>query len=248
MPRYISDQEMLAQAQRVPEWARSGRNMADPAQARRAVYDYMNFVDANRTMDNAGQFQEWDSFMNGAARNEYDNWRASFSGQNQAPGWSGGEGTGTFTGFDAQGRPQFSGVEYDPATGGFRQARPPGQQPPPENPPPAQQQYMPYMSAAERQRRIDEDRARVSNGGVDPAPAPVTPPPAPAPTTPPAPTSVAAPPPGSPGGTSPSTVGTPPPAGAVSSRYRRRVNRIRPPGQSTTPVAPTTQSPSGLNM
>ena len=105
----------------------------------------------------------------------------------------------------------------------------PGQQPPPQNPAPRS----PYMSPAERQRLIDQDRAMVRNGGVTPPPPATAPPaatpPAPAPAaTPPAPTSTTVP--QDPG----TTIGNPvTPAGAVSSRYRRRQNRIRPPGAPT---------------
>lgn len=106
----------------------------------------------------------------------------------------------------------------------------PNQQPPRQAPP-----YNPsrYLSAAERQRLIDQDRAMVNNGGVTPPPAP--PAPASPPAAPPPPNPASPPPPTQPAEVAPpppvST--TAPPQGAVSSRYRRRQNRIRPPGAPT---------------
>ena len=115
----------------------------------------------------------------------------------------------------------------DGSPGGYN----PGGSPAP--PPPPQPPQNTYMSPSERQRLIDQDRAMVANGGVVPqAPAP-TPTPAPAPTVNPAPTPTPTVQPPAGTGTSATT-----PPGAVSSRYRRRVNRIQPPGAIGSSVNP----------
>lgn len=115
---------------------------------------------------------------------------------------------------------------------------PPGGNTPPPPPPPP-----PGNPRAGRITRTYQRNA--SNPDTQaPAPAPPPPPPAPAPATPPGTTPPSTSPP-NPAGSPANPAGgntVVPPAGAVSSRYRRRQNRIQPPGAnpggSVPPIVP----------